>query len=186
MKTNSATLLSNLNNDNLGVFFLVQFSFNSNYYYTTLPYELSWNGNLYASETNLINFESPRATTVVDRQPYKLTLSALDSDMMAEVESGIIHRGVDIKMGLIIDDVPLTGLNDMFNVYKGTVANISKTISGGEQLLNIECSAPLSSLDAKSTLFTTRDALKTFDPTDTSFDQIFEGSSEFSLKWGQL
>ncbi|MBQ2262713.1 MAG: hypothetical protein II336_15245 [Loktanella sp.] len=186
MKNNSEALLAKLANDDLGVFFLVFFGFNQPHFFTTLPYDLSWNGNIYVTERNLIDFESPRATTVVDRQTYKLRLSALDPVMMAEVENGIIHMPVEIKLGFVIDGAAQTGLNDMYHVYSGTVANTKKQVNDGEQSLNIECSAPLSSLDAKSTLFTTRDALKAFDPTDTAFDQIFEGSTEFSLKWGQV
>ncbi|MFN3895746.1 MAG: hypothetical protein ACK4KU_14550, partial [Acinetobacter sp.] len=89
-------------------------------------------------------------------------------------------------MGFVLNGVAQTALTDMVHVYSGTVANNKQNISGGEQSLNIECSAPLSSLDAKSTLFTTRDALKAFDETDTAFDQIFEGSTEIALKWGQV
>jgi hypothetical protein len=185
MKTNSVDILSALNSDEVGFFFLVHLAFNTNFYLTTLPYELIWNGNTYRPEQELINLEAPRATTVVDRQAYKLKLSGIDPVMNAEVENGIVHLPVTIKMGFVVDGVALTGLSDLMHVYSGSVASAKKSISEDTQSINIECSAPLSSLDAKSTLFTTRDAIKALDATDTSFDQIFEGSSEFSLKWGK-
>lgn len=185
MKSNYVNMLAALAEEELGFFFIVQLDFNSNYFYTTLPYDVVWNGNTYRSETNILSFESPRATTVVDRQTYKLRLSGLDPVMIAEVESGIIHMPVSIRMGFIIDGVAQLGIDELMYVYSGTVANIKKEVSDGTQSINIECSAPLSSLDAKSTLFTTRDGLRVFSATDTSFNQIFEGSAEFSLNWGK-
>jgi hypothetical protein len=185
MKRNSTAILEALNSEEVGFFFLVRLDFNQTHFYTTLPYEFSWNGNIYNSEENLIGFEAPRATTVVDRQTYKMTFSGIDPVMIAEVENGIINRPVSIKMGFVVDGVPQTGLDDMIHVYSGTVANNQKDISDGQQNLAIECSAPLSNLDAKSTLFTTRDGMKSLDQTDTSFDQIFEGSTEYDLNWGK-
>jgi len=185
MKSNFSEILAALNTDEVGVFFLVHLQFSNDYFLTTLPYSVTWNGNLYETEANLLNFESPRATTVVDRQAYKLRLSGLDPDIQAEVEAGIIHRPVSIRMGFIVGGTPNTGLADLMHVYSGTVANVKKVITEQEQAFAVECSAPLSDLDAKSTLFTTRDGIKQFDPTDTCFDQIAEGSAEFSLNWGK-
>ena len=185
MKQNSAALLAALNDDNAGFFFLIRLDFNSVYFLTTLPYDFAWNGNLYQSEESVLSLESPRATTVVDRQTYKLRLSALDPALIAEVSAGILNKPVTILMGLTIDGVPLADLDDIIHVYSGTVANYKQDIGDTEQSLSIECSAPLSSLDSKSTLFTTRDAIKAFASDDTSFDQIFEGSSEYNLKWGK-
>ncbi|QCO57438.1 hypothetical protein EOK75_17135 (plasmid) [Pseudorhodobacter turbinis] len=185
MKTNSTELLATLTQDNVGFFFIVHFQFNANYYFTTLPYDLNWNGNLYRSEDTIIEFEAPRATTVVDRQTYRLRLSGLDPVMSAEIENGIIHLPVTIQMGFTINEVPLTGIADMNHVYSGTVSNAKKEITDSSQIFSIECSAPLSSLDAKSTLFTTRDGIRSFSAIDTCFDQVLEGGGSFDVNWGK-
>lgn len=185
MKENFSSILAALNSDQLGVFFLVQLDWNSQYRYTTLPYDVVWNGNTYQSEENIISFESPRATNVVDRQAYKLQLSGIDPDMMAEINSGVNNMPVSIKLGFTDEGVPGLGLLDIMHVYSGTVANVKKSILDSEQIFTIECSAPLSSLDAKSTLFTTRDAMRSFDPLDTSFDQIATDATEMELLWGK-
>lgn len=185
MKSNSADILAALNNENVGIFFLVHLEWANDHFLTTLPYEITWNGNIYKSETNILSFESPRSTTVVDRQAYKVRLSGLDPDIQAEVEASIIHKPVRIKLGFLQDGIPNLGLDKLMHVYSGTVANVKKTINQGEQAFVVECSAPLSDLDAKSTLFTTKDGIRQFDASDTSFDQVAEGSSEYSLNWGK-
>jgi hypothetical protein len=49
----------------------------------------------------------------------------------------------------------------------------------------IECSSPMADLDLKRTLITSKDAMRGLSPTDSSFDQVYEGSKGIDLLWGK-
>jgi hypothetical protein len=55
----------------------------------------------------------------------------------------------------------------------------------GEALLTIEGSSPMADLDLTKTFFTNRDSLRKINASDNSFDEVYAGSSEVSLRWGK-
>jgi hypothetical protein len=186
MKSNHSTLSAIIQSENLDYFILSEFNFGSSYYYTSLPFDVNWNGNTYSADNGLMGFEPPRYSTTVDREAYKITLDAIDQTLVNEVEAGIVHKPVTVRIGFMVNGVPQLGINDTIHSYSGTVSAPSIEINDDEKKLILECSAPLSDLDATSTLYTTKDGISNIDPTDTSFDQILEGSDEIKLKWGKL
>lgn len=89
-------------------------------------------------------------------------------------------------MVFTVNGTPRIGTNETLFFYDGLVSKTDHQITQEEKINIIECTAPLSDLDATGTMFTTKDGIKRFDNTDTSFDNIFEGSEETSLKWGKI
>lgn len=184
MKDNASNLLSILASDNVGYFLLVKLDWNSTYYYTTLPYNVAYDGNTYLSGTEVVEFQAPRYSTTVDRESYTIIFSGIDATLESEMTAGIVNRPVEIRVGFTVDGVPQLDPEDTIHSYSGFVATPKLEISDGTKRFIIECSSPLASLDAKAQLYTTRDMQQNIDPTDTCFDQIFDGSESYSLTWG--
>jgi hypothetical protein len=185
MKTNAANILTLLDNSNVGFATLVEFNWNSNYYFTDIGYNVTWNGQLYLRDNPLVGSEGLKYSNVVNREAFNFQVSLLDSAMQAEFELGIIHKPIKMRLVFTIDNVPQLGLNDTLLLYDGLVAKADTAINEYEKLGLIECTAPLSSLDAIGTIFTTKDGIKPLNVNDTCFDLVSEGSDETSLKWGK-
>ncbi len=186
MKSNGATLTNILKTDQeLGNFALVKLEWNAIHYLTSLPYGVTWNGNYYKSDETIMDVEGPRYSTTIDREAYALFLNGQDELLHSEVAAGIIHKPVEIRLGFTLDGVPLLGLDETLHVYSGTVASPKFAAKDEEMIWRIECSAPLSNLDARSTLFTTKDAMENLHPGDTCFDKIQENSDATSVAWGK-
>lgn len=186
MKGNSANLLNILNNDNIGFFTIMELNWGANYYFTDFGSDIVWNGNTYRSDNPIVGSDSIRYSNVVDRELFKFQLSGLNNSINNEIQAGVVHKPVKMRMVFVVNGVPKLGLNETLFFYDGLVSRTDQKISDEEKISIIECTAPLSDLDATGTLFTTKDGIKRFDSTDTSFDSIFEGSEETSLKWGKL
>lgn len=185
MKDNASAILSILSNDNLGFFVLVELNWNSNHYFTDFGQDVTWGGNRYLSDNPLTSIDNLRYTNVVDRELFKFSVSGLDPAMNAELEAGITHMPVKIRLLFTVDGVPQTASNQTMLIYDGLVSKVDHKITQDDKINLIECTAPLSDLDATGTLFTTKDGIKSFSNDDTSFDLIAEGSEETSLKWGK-
>jgi hypothetical protein len=186
MKTNATTLLTILGQDKVGFFTLVKLGWNSTYYFTDLGRDVSFNGQLWLSNNPIVSVAPPAYSTTVDREKFDMSLSGLNSDMADEVDTGVVHMPVDIFMMFTVDGVPQLSANQAMHYYSGKVLSSKTILSDDEKLINVELSAPLNNLDAKSTLYTTKDGISAFDSTDTCFDNVSKGSEEISLKWGKV
>lgn len=186
MRANANAILTILENPRVGFFSLVKFDWNNTHYFTDFGQNIDWNGNTYLKDNPIVSSDQLRYSNVVDREVFKFTLSGLDPSMAGELAQGIVHMPVTARMIFTVNDVPQTALNQTILLYDGLVSGTSITSNQEEKLITVECTAPLSDLDATGTMFTTKDGMKPFDPTDTSLDNIFEGSEETSLKWGKV
>ncbi|QGH74726.1 hypothetical protein DSS3PM1_00049 [Bacteriophage DSS3_PM1] len=186
MKGNASDILSILAQDNVGFFSLVELNWNQNHYFTDFGANITWNGKTFLSNNPLVSSDPIRYSNVVDRESFRFFLSGVDAAINNELDAGVVHRPVTLRMAFTVDGVPQLGGNQTLLYYDGLVSKTDKKISLDDRINVIECTAPLSDLDAIGTMFTTKDGMKRFDPTDTSFDAIFEGSEETSLKWGKL
>lgn len=171
----------------IGYFALVRLDWNATRYLTSMPHDITWNGNTYLSDAVIMEFQSPRYSEVVDREAYVLTLNGMDTQIHNEVTTGIVHRPVDIRLGFTLDGVPQLGLNDTMHVYSGSVASAKYVVDAADEKMiwEIECTAPLSNLDALSTIFTTKDSMQNLFPGDTCFDKIQENNQKSSVAWGK-
>lgn len=186
MKTNSTRLLEILNSEKLGFFSLVEFKWNSNHYYTDLGYDVTWGGSSYLSNNPIVGFDTPRYSNVVDRELFQMQVSGLDSRMIDEVNAGISGLPVTIRIVYTIDGVPQLGVNDTLLLYDGLVSKTSTSIDDEGKVIVVECTAPLSSLDERGTLYTTKDGMKSYDPSDTCFDTVSDNSEPVNVRWGKV
>ena len=106
--------------------------------------------------------------------------------MVSEMEQGVVHHKVDLYLIFLVNGIPQLGSNDALHYYSGRVSSHKTALTSDSKLIDVECTSPLSDLEAKGTLFTTKDGMSIFDATDTSFDAVSEGSEELSLKWGKV
>jgi hypothetical protein len=89
-------------------------------------------------------------------------------------------------IGTVAPGHPLLAEEDIVLAYKGIVDSHGYVISEDEDVVVvIECSSPMADLDLKRTLITSKDAMRGLSPTDSSFDQVYEGSKGIDLLWGK-
>ncbi|WP_157888295.1 hypothetical protein [Neptunicoccus sediminis] len=169
----------------LSYFALLTLEWNATRYLTSLARDVEWNGNSYLSDTTMMQFESPNSTSVVDREAYTLSLNGMDETLTNEIKAGVIHKPVEMRLAFSIDGVPQLGLDDTLLVYRGAVAEPKFVTDDGKLIWDIECTAPLSNLDARSTIFTTKNAMQNLFPTDTCFNQIQKNNEKSSVAWGK-
>jgi len=186
MKTNAATLLSILEQDKVGFFTLIKLGWNSDYYFTDLGRDVVFEGQTWLKNNPIIGVGAPSYSTTIDREKFDLALSGLDASMQNEVDTGVVHMPVDVYLMFTVDDAPQLSTNQAMHYYSGKVLSTKTVLDEGTKQINVELSAPLSDLDAKSTLYTTKDGISSFDSTDTCFDNVAKGAEEFSLKWGKV
>jgi hypothetical protein len=187
----SSTVVQMLSNPTIEGFYLVDLQ--SGLYRTTSyirDITLS-NGVTYLSDGKLISVDPPQLSSVVDREIYRISIADPDFTSGASAESGLIGKTIEVRLGFINQSTKLPELNiaDTVLIYKGTVEGTGYSIDTatvGSSVLNVTCSSPMSDLDYRRPLYTTKDAMRSRDPTDTSCDQIYEGSGQLQLKWGKV
>lgn len=187
MKPNANAILNILNSDQqIGYFFLIQFDWNTQHFYCTHAHDVTWNGNQYTAVNPVLGIEPPQYSTVVDREVYRMELDALDPLIQSEVDSGIVYKPVSVRIAFTLDGVFQSGADQTVYSYKGRVGGVSQSVNAEKSVYAVECTAPLSDLDANSPRFTTTNAQQLLYPTDTCFKGIHEGSAAVDLEWGKI
>jgi hypothetical protein len=148
------------------------------------------NGEVFESDGRLVSVDTPRISTVVDREIFKIVLTDADYVLGAQFQSGLVGANFEVRILLInpVNNSPYTNLADTILAYKGIVDNIAyslQTSGVGETALAISGSSPMNDLDLTRNFYTSREYIKTKYPDDTCFDQIYEGSGPVNLKWGK-
>jgi hypothetical protein len=146
------------------------------------------NGEVFLSDGRIINVDPPTMTTSVDRAQYNIVLADPSFEFAAIVDN-YVGLPVTIRIGFINDGLPLTTEADTIIAYKGYVDNAAylvETAELGEVAFKVTCSSPMMNLDKIKTFYTSKEALLDIDPKDTSFEQVYEGSGQISLKWGRV
>jgi hypothetical protein len=171
---------------------------NINIKYTTNFYDLDIPGlGLFTSNNSLSKFDPPLIEKATDRETYKFTFTDSNFDLRSTAEENIIGSRASLYMGLINTtenilgganpEAPLLNLEDITLGFDGVIDGKQYTIDIIEQtaIFTIECSTPMASLEAKLPYITSKDAIQNLDPTDTCYDQIYEGSVAVGLLWGK-
>jgi hypothetical protein len=144
----------------------------------------------YYNDGKLVQVDSPRLSSTVDRELFKISFADPTFTFGASVDSGLIGKLVDVKVGFVNQTTKLPELDiaNLLTVYRGKIDSTEYSINTsvtGEVLLNVSCSSPMNDLDLTKSFYTTKDATFGRDSSDTSFDQIYEGSGVLQLKWGK-
>ena len=185
MRTFSAAVQTILASDVIKYAFLIKLGFNSNYYLTSNAYDVVYDGNTYLANGGLYEFDSPKFSTVIDRESYKIVISEVLNLMMDEFNANVVGKNIEVNVALFnASGDLLTGSGDIIHVYKGYVDSPAISNNMGTKLAIIEGTSPMSDLDLVNPFITSADGMDQKNASDTSFDEIYE-NSEITLKWGK-
>ena len=186
MRNFSTNVQNVLYSDDVRHFFLIKLEFSQNYYLTSLPYNVNYQGNLYTADGGLFEVDSPRFSTVVDREAYKVVIADLLNEMSAEFRAGVIGKPINVLVGFLdANGAPLLTPADVIQIYKGYVDSPSISNNWDERLAVVEGTSPMADLDSVNVIYSSKDGMDQLSATDTSFDEIYDGA-EIATKWGKI
>jgi hypothetical protein len=166
-------------------------------YHTTAPFNITVDGVTYLADGNLKSTEPPKLSRVVDREAYKLIYADPAFVFRPMFEVGLVgtkfrvyygfFNTLAITIGGALPGQPLLQPADIPLVYKGLIDSHGYTVSEDDEVdAIIEGSSPVANLDAKKVITTSKDYLRQIGMTsDTSFDQVYDGSKSIDLIWGK-
>lgn len=185
MRDISSNVQAIIDSGDINYFFLIDLNFNSNYYLTSLPYNVTFNGNLYSADGGLFEVDSPRFSTVVDREAYKVVIADINNQLLNEFSNGVIGKDITVRVGFLdANKQPLLNADDVIFIYKGYVDSPVVTNNWDEKLAVVEGTSPMSDFDSVNVFYTSKNGMKQRNSLDTSFDDIFDGE-DVVMKWGK-
>ena len=186
MRQFSSAVQTVLDSDVIEYAFLIKLSFNSTYYLTSNGYDVVYDGNTYLANSGLFSFDSPKFSTVVDRESYKVVISELFGEMMPEFKLNVVGKPIEVYVALRdANGDLLLSTSDVLKVYKGTVDKPSISNDFEQKLAILEGTSPMSDLDLVKPFITSKDSMDQKSSTDTSFDEVYD-DNELTIKWGKL
>jgi hypothetical protein len=186
MRIFSSTVESILSSGSINFFFLIKLSFNSNYYITSYSNDIVYDGNTYSANGGLFEVDSPKFSSVVDREAYRILVLDNLNAMKTEIDNNVIGKPIEVKLGFIDSNgSPIVNTSDVLSIYKGYVDNPVISNDWDRKVITFEGTSALADLDMVNSFITSRDGMDQKSSTDTSFDQIYE-SSAIEVKWGKI
>lgn len=186
MRTFSSAVQTVLNSDTIKFVYLIQLGFTSTYRFTSHSSDISYLGNTYTADGGLYEFDTPKFSSVIDREAYRVVIADLLDEMSYEFKVNVVGKPVAVKVALIDSNgAPMLGTDDVISVYNGFVDSPKITNDFEQKLAVVECTSPMSDLDTVNTMYTSKDGMDQVSSTDTSFDEIFD-NKKISLNWGKV
>ena len=186
MRTFSSTVENILLSGNIDFFFLIKLSFNSNYYITSYSNDIVYNGDTYSANGGLFEVDSPKFSSVIDREAYRVLVLDNLNAMKTEIEANVVGKPIEVKLGFVDSNGnPITTPSDVLSIYKGYVDNPVISNDWEQKVITFEGTSALADLDMINSYITSRDGMDQKSLTDTSFDQIYENSA-IEVKWGKI
>lgn len=153
---------------------------------------------VFSSDTGLSVIEAPRLSQAVDRETYKIVYIDTERTKRSLFEDGLTGAAAVVYMCLrnttdsVLFGYPpgayLTNPEDLIIAYQGVVDTQGYSVDpdNGAIIAVIECSSPMAALGLTRPFYTSKEYMRQISPTDTSFDQIYQGSKGLSLLWGKI
>lgn len=186
MRTFSAAVQTVIDSDLIEFAFLIKLTFNTTYYFTSNSHDVVYDGDTYLANGGLYEFDSPKFSTVIDRESYKVVISELLDEMLPEFKSNVVGKSIEVFVTLRdANGQLLLGTSDVLSVYKGVVDKPSITNDYEQKLAVLEGTSPMSDLDMVKTFISSKDGMDQKSATDTSFDEVYD-DNEVTLKWGKI
>jgi hypothetical protein len=186
MRSFSSAVQTVLNSDRVEFAFLIKLSFANSYYLTSNDTDVDFGGNTYLANGGLYEFDAPRFSNVVDRESYKIVISELFNEMMPEFRANVVGKPIDVKVALRNANGDLLLNNsDVIPVYRGFVDKPAISNDFDKKLAILEGTSPMADLDMVKNFVSSRDGMDQKSTSDTSFDEIYDGS-EITVKWGKV
>lgn len=189
MKQPSQVFITEISKENPKLFLLLKLH-ELQFRTTTLPFDVTFQNELYICNNKIKAIQAPKASSVIDREAFTISLVDLDFSFKNYFDGGATGDTVSLRMGVIANDTPLLSLNDTLLLLEGVIDSASVDVNHSEDTVtaNLEISSPLAALDRRNTYFTSKRSYLEKTPNsqgDTSFDQIHVGSGQAVLKWGK-
>jgi len=194
MITFSDTVKALLTSGNIGSFYTVRITDQNGAVVksvTTNSYDIIINGITYYADGTLLALDPPQISTNVNREQFKISFADVNFLESSKADHGLIGSNVEVRTGFLdnTNNSPILNLADTFIVYKGKVDGTGYAIrmeNQGECVLQITCASPMADLDFKRAMTCSREYVRGRHPTDSSCDQVYNGSGGLALKWGKL
>lgn len=177
-----------LSNGNVTLFLLTSFYSGTNSYnFTSLPYELIVNGELYLPDRNTVSIAPPKLGASLDREEFSMKLGALDKDFMDGLETSYLVTRLRVVLGVIDPDTgkPLVGDDDLLVLHDGVLDTIETSLEAGEVSIGITSASPMADFDTVKTYITEPRYQKDIMPEDTCYDFVAGRDREITMKWGK-
>jgi len=199
-RTFSTNFTTALNSDFVKYFFLIEIELervsanNPNrvtYYYTSFNRDISWNGQTWVGDGGVFEIDSPRFSSIVDREAYIITLTDAANGLSDTFKQGVIGNKIKVRLGLLnSNEQPMTGtdsngVSDIIFLYSGFIDAPTISINWDSKIAKIEGTSPMADLDQINLTMISKDGMDQKNSTDTSFDSIYE-DNETAISWGKI
>ena len=186
MRTISAATQAVLDSDNVKIIFLMELQFSSTYRFTSYHSDLVYDGNTYIADGGMFEFDSPKFSSVVDRESYKIVIADQAALMLSEFRVNVIGKPINVKVALLdVNGNPMLDVDDVLSVYNGFVDSPSISNDFEQKLAIIEGTSPMSDLDMVRSFITSKAGMDQHSSIDTSFDEIYD-NKQTTVKWGKV
>jgi hypothetical protein len=158
---------------------------------TTHSTSVIYGGDTYYNDGKIVSVDGINLSSTVDRDTFKIVLADSDLTLVSELDSAtnnsLTGATASIYAGYL-DSNSQPILSAMLPVYIGTVdayAIIFDTNSNGSATVAITLSNPMNNLDQKRSIELSKQAIRARHPADSCCDQLYEGSTAMTLRWGK-
>lgn len=182
MKNTPASILTALAGDLMEPYLVLDMEFSlGTVSLTNLPYDITIGATTYTSDGGLTKLSPPQLTSVADREIYRIELVDFSNEYKVHFDNNAVGTVVTVRMGIEGNFV------DLDIVYKGRIdaCQIETNPAEGTKVAIIECSSPFGALDRTTERMSLPKDQKRLDPTDTTFDRVFQDIEVYTLKWGK-
>jgi hypothetical protein len=187
MRTFSTKVQSIIDSGNIRFFYLIDLTFNSTYRLTSYGTNIVYDSNTYISDGGLFEIDTPKLSSVIDREAYRVVIADLSNALLNDIRSNVVGKDMLVRLGFIDPDTdqPLLQTENILHVYKGFADTPEVVNNWDTKIASIEGTSPMADLDMVNSYVTSRDSIKQRSSTDTSFDEIYD-NSELEIKWGKV
>jgi hypothetical protein len=187
MRTFSSTVQNLISQDTVDFFFLIDLEFSTTHRLSSLPYDVTFDGDTYTANGAVLEVDSPKFSSVVDRESYRVVVVEDSNDTFkSEIESNVVGKDMTVRVGFFDSSGdPVLTTNDVLLVYKGYVDSPAISNNFDNKLVTFEGTSPMSDLDMVIPFIGSKNGIKQKDDADESFSNIY-GESVIKLKWGKV
>jgi len=186
MRIFSSTVQNLIDRDVVNFFILIKLSFTQTYYLSSLPYDVVYDQDTYSANSGILEYDSPKFSSVVDRDSYRIVCTDFLDDFKEEIENNVVGKGIEVRVGFFdTNGEPVLNTSDVLLVYKGFVDSPSIVNDFDTKIVTFEGTSPMSDLDVINPFIASKDGIAQRNSNDKSFDKIY-GDSIIKLKWGKI
>jgi hypothetical protein len=154
-------------------------------YLSTLPYSVTFDGNVYSSDLGIIGYTTPIQSSNVNKQSFSISISDNLSYFKSSVIKSNAGRVAKMYFGFFNSDgTPNLLTENLVMSYSGFIDSAGYTNDFSEATFTVELSSPMADLSLVNSLVTSPSGMDQINTTDTSFDNVLVDNEQI-LKWGK-